>query len=153
MTVFGIVMRYILPTLIASVFAGAFGMLALADHYAYQKLRAQTITLRNQISGTTAVLQYGTIGEIDAFARTLSIRTENKFAPDGPPIVFSLKVTESTIVAYQTLTGENGTYTGMSTDASHSFSDMKVGDRVAFLMTLNSDGTRTATLLFFGNPL
>lgn len=143
----------IMATLLVSALCGGLIMLSISNHYAYQQLRAQQLRLSNQVGNLGSSPLYGIIQSIDASTRSFTVKVENRALPGGPSIVFTLKTNDATAFVAQALAGNGSVYTNIATDASRSFSDLKPGDRIAFMMLLNDAAAPTATAVLFGNPL
>lgn len=145
----------LLPVVLLSGVAGFCGFLALSYHFAYDSLHAQVFTIaRTQASTGNYTFRYGTVGAVDPTNHLLTVSLKNMFSSAEPPTTLTLKVPDTTLITRQVLTETNGVYTGIVNDGPRQLGDITAGDRIAFMMeTDDTDGSRMATVILFGNPL
>lgn len=139
--------RVLLAFVAATLVGGAlYGLIIF--HLTYRALLEQNEQLKNTLM-IAGILRYGIVESIDPLERRMSVAVQRY---PGDLVHGNFSVPPTATIIRQSLVETGGIYESLSAPVPASFSDIKVGDRVAIRVQRKSDGF-SAEIIYFGNPL
>lgn len=105
-----------------------------------------------ELSTVQTIPRYGIVQAINPQSGSIEIQIQNRYVVGGAPYRLTIYITSRTSVLRQELVSEGGAYVVRTSTEAASISDLRVGDKVAALLSYDRDRAEAA-ILYFGDPL
>lgn len=139
---------YLTIFVVASVI-GVLSYTTITSFYAYQRALVRITQLESKLE-KGYMLQYGTVESVDHDKLKLAARVTQPF---GGTVLLELSVARDAYIARQELIPLEGEFVALSNEVPASFTDIRIGDRIAFGIVGTSADQQEIVMLLFGNPL